>query len=310
MEKNCIQLAEECFKRARLTDEISNSTIIKYRYAVRKFFAVIGEKSFNDLILADFEEFVLKMKDGGAGNSRIANVISAIKWIIKTGENNLIIKSSVDLTKIIKPKTPKREVEYLEDGEIRMLLDAISNDESKGPEIRKYRMMALIVFLLQTGARIGETLSINISDIDRQNAEVSVIGKGNKQRTLFLTKNTILWVDKYLATRKDKNEALFVSLGGRSRWTQTDLGKSFRRYRNLSGIKKYFRIHSLRHTFATHYLMKGAGINVVQTALGHSDAVTTLKYYAGAVNKAKVKEMIKDEYFNPIPEARLKGVEI
>jgi len=306
MDKNCMQLAEECFKRARITDEISNSTIIKYRYAARKFFAVIGNKNFDGLTLTDFDDFILKMKDNGAGNSRIANVISAIKWIIRIGENNSIIKSNVDLVKIIKPKIPKREVEYLEDGEIRIFLDAIESDNSKGPEIRKFRMMALIVLLLQTGARIGETLSINILDIDRQNLEISVIGKGNKPRTLFLTKNTMLWIDKYLAARQDKNEALFVSLGGRSRWTQTDLGRSFRRYRKLSEIKKYFRIHSLRHTFATHYLMKGAGINVVQTALGHSDAVTTLKYYAGAVNKAKVKEMIKDEYFNPISEVSLK----
>lgn len=153
-------------------------------------------------------------------------------------------------------------------------------------------------------------MSINISSIDRQNMEVSVIGKGNKQRTLFLNESTLLLIDKYLVMRKDKIEALFVSLGGESRWTQTDLGKSFRRYKNLSGIKKYFRIHSLRHTFATHYLMNGAGINVVQTALGHSDAVTTLKYYAGAVNKVKVREMIKDEYFNPIPEASLKEAQM
>ena len=73
----------------------------------------------------------------------------------------------------------------------------------------------------------------------------------------------------------------------------------------MSGIKKEFVIHTLRHTFATQYLMKGAGINVVQTALGHSDPVTTLKYYAATVEKAKVREMINDRHFDFIPKSVL-----
>jgi integrase len=55
--------------------------------------------------------------------------------------------------------------------------------------------------------------------------------------------------------------------------------------------------------------MKGAGINVVQTALGHADAVTTLKYYAGAVNKIKVREMINDSHFDFIPKAALENLQ-
>ena len=89
---------------------------------------------------------------------------------------------------------------------------------------------------------------------------------------------------------------------GRSRWRQTDAGRSFRRYKRLSGIIRDFVIHTLRHTFATQYLMKGAGINVVQTALGHADPVTTLKYYAAAVEKAKVRDMINDRNFDFLPE--------
>lgn len=303
-----LKIIERVFQKARITGALSDSSIAKYRDSAKKFFSVLGNKSISSLELEDFDDFILKMKDNGASNSRIANVISAVKWIIRTGEDYSMIRSSIDFMKIVKPKIPRREVEYLTEDEIGMFLNAITGDKSKGPEIRKCRMMALIVFLLQTGARIGEALSINIQDIDRQNKEVGIIGKGAKPRTLFLTDNTVFWIDKYLSMRKDQNEALFVCSNGRSRWQQTDVGRTFRRYKQLSGIKKYFRIHSLRHTFATQYLMKGAGINIVQTALGHSDAVTTLKYYAGAVNKSKVKEMINDRHFDFIPEARIKGV--
>ena len=98
--------------------------------------------------------------------------------------------------------------------------------------------------------------------------------------------------------RKDDEQALFATQDGKSRWQQTDVGRLFRKYKRLSGIKKEFVIHTFRHTFATQYLMKGAGINVVQTALGHSDPVTTLKYYAATVEIAKVREMINDKHFD------------
>ena len=107
--------------------------------------------------------------------------------------------------------------------------------------------MACITFLLQTGARIGEALSINISDIDRLNKEVRVIGKGSKPRTLFLRDETLYWIDKYLSTRKDDERALFATQDGKSRWQQTDVGRSFRKYTQLSGIQKDFVIHTMRH---------------------------------------------------------------
>jgi integrase/recombinase XerD len=173
--------------------------------------------------------------------------------------------------------------------------------------VKNLRFMAFTTFLLQTGARIGEVLSINIDDIDRMNKEVRVMGKGRKPRTLFLRNETLYWIDRYLSVRQDNEKALFATQDGRSRWKQTDVGRSFRKYKRLSGIKKVFVIHTFRHTFATHYLMKGAGINVVQTALGHADSVTTLKYYAAAVEKNKVKEMINDKHFDFIPKSEIKN---
>lgn len=305
MLKSNPQLAEECFRSALIASELSDSSVIKYRDSIKKFFSII-DKSIGELEIRDFEDFILKMRDNGASNSRIANVISAVKWVINNLQINNMIKKTLDLEKVKKPKIEKKEVNYLTEEEIKIFLGAIERDiEEGGIMIRKVRAMALFVFLLQTGARIGEVLKINTDEINWQNKEVGVIGKGSKPRTLFLTDDTIFWIDKYLSLRKDENKALFVSLSGKSIWQQTDVGRSFRRYKKLSGIRKHFTIHTLRHTFATQYLTKGAGINVVQTALGHSDAVTTLKYYAGAVNKVKVKEMINDEHFNFIPKSVL-----
>ena len=296
-----LQLAEECFRDARITDDLCPSSIKKYASSIKKFFTVICDKKAEDLTNADFDRFIIHMKEKGASNSRISNVIASAKWLITKLQGKEMAFDQLNLLTIKKPRAMKKETNYLTEAEIKQFLEGIHRDIAKRETVKNIRFLAFALILIQTGARIGEVLSIDIDDIDRQNKEIKIIGKGSKPRKLFLRAETIQVIDNYLAVRRDNEKALFVTQDGMSRWQQTDAGRSFRRYKKLSGIKKTFVIHTLRHTFATQYLMKGAGINVVQTALGHSDPVTTLKYYTAAVEGAKVKEMINDRHFDFIP---------
>lgn len=163
-------------------------------------------------------------------------------------------------------------------------------------------MMALLLLLLQTAARLGEALSIKRNDIDRINMEIPIIGKGRKPRCLYISEDTLFWIDKYLSIRKDNSEYLFVSLDGKSKWQQTDVGRSFRRYRKLSGITKPFVLHTLRHTAATQLALKGVPMNEIQKILGHSHLETTIKYYIGAVESDLAKKVIRDEHYRYIPK--------
>lgn len=297
---------ERCFRQARITSELSDSSIVKYSDSIKKFFSVIGNKDFELLVIVDFEDFILKMRDNGASNSRIANIISAIKWIVKKLQDGGKIPKTLDLEKVKKPKIERKEVEYLNDQEIKRLIDCISDDLSKGEFIRKVRMMALVVFLLESGARIGEALSIRIEKIDWDSNEIPIVGKGKKPRTLFFRGRSKYWLQKYLSIRKSDSGFLFVTLSGLAKWSQTDVGRSFRRYRNLSGIKKKIVLHTLRHTTATQLSFKGAQFNEIQALLGHTRLETTVKYYIGAVEKQRVKQMMQDKYYDFIPESVLK----
>jgi integrase/recombinase XerD len=296
-----LKLAEECFIDARITDDLCPSSIKKYASSIKKFFTVIFDKELENLTNADFDRFIIHMKKNGASNSRISNVIASAKWIIARLQSKGVAFNQLNLPTIKKPKTMKKETNYLTEAEIGQFIGCIKRDIARKETVRNIRFMAFAMLLIQTGARIGEVLSTNIDDIDRQNKEIKIVGKGGKPRTLFLRDETLQTIDKYLSIRGDSERALFVTQDGKSRWQQTDAGRSFRKYKKLSGIKKNFVIHTLRHTFATQYLMRGAGINVVQTALGHSDPVTTLKYYTAAVEGAKVREMINDRHFDFIP---------
>ncbi len=302
MKDTLLKLAEECFRDVRITDELCSASIKKYRSSIKKFTTATGRTKLEDLSNSDFDHFIIKMKERNVSNSSIANVIASMKWFITKLQEKGMVFPALNLQAVKKPRVMKKETNYLTEEEVEQFVNAIKRDMAKRETVKNIRLMACVTLLLQTGARIGEVLSINIAEIDRKNKEVKVIGKGSKPRTLFLRDETLYWIDRYLSMRKDDEEALFATQDGQSRWKQTDVGRSFRKYKRLSGIRKNFVIHTLRHTFATQYLMKGAGINVVQTALGHSDPVTTLKYYAAAVEKSKVREMINDSHFDFIPK--------
>lgn len=144
---------------------------------------------------------------------------------------------------------------------------------------RTYRQRALLEFLYSTGCRLEEVEKLKISDIDWQNMKLRVIGKGNKERIVYLNAKAKVHLQKYLMTRLDDNTALFVTskrpikpLGRRS--IEREIGK----ISEQSRLNKDVYPHLLRHTMATHLLNAGADLGTVQAILGHEDASTTQIY--------------------------------
>ena len=298
-------MIEKCFQKARITDELCENSIIKYRESIKRFFKSIGEKNFSDIKMRDIESYILKAKKRGNSNSGIVGIIYAVKWVMKKLQNQNIIENKIDLDNICKPKIQKQEINYLTKEEIERFIRVIKSEIKSGEAIRKIRTMTLYVFLLETGARINEALSVKINDIDFKNREVAIIGKGGKPRKLLFYEQSELWIKKYLKRRKGKCEYLFATINGKSKWSYNDVGRSFQRYRKLSGIAKNFTIHTFRHTFATQLLLNGVPLNQVSFLLGHANLETTMKYYIGTIKIAEAKKFMKDEYFDFIPKSKL-----
>jgi len=296
------KMIEKCFQKARITDELCENSIIKYRESIKRFFKSIGEKNFSDIKMRDIESYILKAKKRGNSNSGIVGIIYAVKWVMKKLQNQNIIENKIDLDNICKPKIQKQEINYLTKEEIERFIRVIKSEIKSGEAIRKIRTMTLYVFLLETGARINEALSVKINDIDFKNREVAIIGKGGKPRKLLFYEQSELWIKKYLKRRKGKCEYLFATINGKSKWSYNDVGRSFQRYRKLSGIAKNFTIHTFRHTFATQLLLNGVPLNQVSFLLGHANLETTMKYYIGTIKIAEAKKFMKDEYFDFIPK--------
>ena len=140
------------------------------------------------------------------------------------------------------------------------------------------RDLAIIEFLISTGIRVGELVKLNILDVDFENKECIVLGKGNKQRKVYFDAKTKIHLKQYLNTRSDDNPSLFVSL--LKPYNSLEISGveiMLRKIGQKIGIDKVHP-HKFRRTLATKAIDKGMPIEQVQHLLGHSKIDTTLEY--------------------------------
>ena len=180
-------------------------------------------------------------------------------------------------------KTPERSLDLITNAELERLMkaptDALAKEEDAHKRERLMRDRAMLELLFSTGLRVAELCSQD-SDIDLTRDELSVRGKGDKVRVVFLSPSAKDAVKEYLAARKDMEEALFVD--GRPeklhRITPRDVQRQIKVYAAKAGITKKVSPHTLRHVFATDLLSNGADIRSVQALLGHASINTTQIY--------------------------------
>ena|SRR5258708_3548193 len=183
---------------------------------------------------------------------------------------------SLAAEKIELPKTPSRQIEVLGYGDLERLLAA-----PKGNTLRALRDRAILETFFSTGLRLAELCSLS-RYIDLKRGEVTVRGKGDKLRVVFVADSAREAIQKYLAKRNDANEKLFVSIDKAGKVIGPITPRSVQRLvatRALeAGISKHIHVHQLRHSFATDLLMNGADLRSVQVLLGHANIATTQVY--------------------------------
>lgn len=200
------------------------------------------------------------------------NISSFFTWL---EEEDYIIKSP--MRRIHKIKTAKTVKEVITDEEIEKMRDGCQN----------LRDLAIIDLLYSTGIRIGELVRLNIDDIDFDERECIVFGKGDKERRVYFDAKTKIHLAGYINSRSDVNPALFVTLDAPyDRLQISGVEIRLRRLGRELGINKVHP-HKFRRTMATRAIDKGMPIEQVQKLLGHSQIDTTMHY--AIVNQTNVK---------------------
>lgn len=200
------------------------------------------------------------------------NISSFFSWL---EEEDYILKSPMRRIHKIKTKTVVKET--ISDEAIEKIRDHCS-------EIRD---LAIIDLLYSTGIRVGELVNLNISDVDLEQRECIVYGKGDKERRVYFDAKAKIHLQNYFASRDDSNPALFVTLDApHERLKISGVEIRLRSLGRLLGLEK-IHPHKFRRTMATRAIDKGMPIEQVQKILGHSQIDTTMRY--AIVNQNNVK---------------------
>lgn len=266
----------EIFLAAKLVEGCSAKTIKYYETTVRQLFRympkAVKEYTTDDLraYLAVFQK---KHKSSKVTIDNIRRIFSSFfSWL---EDEDFILKSPV--RRIHKVKTGEQVKEVISDENLERLRDNCTCP----------RDLAIIDMLASTGMRVGELVKLNRNDVNFTERECIVFGKGNKERVVYFNARAKLHLQEYLATRRDKNPALFVSLD--KPHARLQISGVEMRLRDLGRNLKIPRIHphKFRRTLATTAIDKGMPVEQVQTLLGHVKIDTTMRY--AMVNQTNVK---------------------
>ncbi len=235
------------------------------------------------------------MVDRGLSVNRQYSVLTTLKVFFKFCRRVLKITCLDPDREIQLPQRPKPFVHYLTNEEVGRLRDCIDIHKFAG-----LRMRTLIEVLLNTGLRISEALSLDRDFFEMGSADVVIIGKGSKPRTVFFPEPTIEWIRRFLRFRADDYPAVFVTTGMPRRWDRNDLSKYFKKLKWKARITKPLTPHILRHTFCTNLRDNGTDITLIKELAGHQDIQTTAKYYLG-VSKQSLRDAVRKNLNYDIP---------
>jgi integrase/recombinase XerD len=173
------------------------------------------------------------------------------------------------------PKAAKRLPQVMSEAEVGTLLR--TKIAGKDDTLR-LRNAAIMELLYASGIRRAELVGLNLADIDTERRMMRVIGKGNKQRMVFMNEAAATAIRAYLGLRpRSSDEALFLSKR-KTRLSHRQAWVIFREFAQLSGLTKHVTPHVMRHSFATHLLENGADLMTIKELLGHESLSTTQIY--------------------------------
>ena len=266
----------EAFLAAKKVEGCSDKSLRYYYSTIDNMLTNVG-KTAKHITTDDLRQYLdAYQKSSKASKVTIDNIrrilSSFFSWL---EEENHILKSPV--RRIHKVKTGKTVKETYTDEALEIMRDSCETD----------RDLAMIDLLASTGMRVGEMVKLNRADIDFQERECIVFGKGDKERRVYFDARTKLHLMRYLESRNDSNPALFVSLQSpHNRLQISGVEVRLRVLGRRLGISKVHP-HKFRRTLATMAIDKGMPIEQVQRLLGHQSIDTTLQY--AMVNQNNVK---------------------
>lgn len=273
---------KDTFLATLIVENKSSRTISQYNLHLTQFADYFAGKEAKDIDATDIRSFLYAYKRSrGISNLSLNNKRSSISsffsWL---ADEEYIDKDPTRKVKKIKVTKKKKK--------------AFTSDELERMRIActDIRDRALIEMLACTGCRVSELSNINLNDIDFTRKKVRIVGKGDKERTVFISDTAMIYLNRYLETRQDNNVALFTS----KRFPYDRLQKDGieRVVRDLGRMcNVYAHPHKFRRTLCTNLIMRGMPLQNVAILMGHADINMTANVYYDASDRAIEYEYIR-----------------
>ncbi len=223
----------------------------------------------------DLRRYLAEMRRADYQRATIARKLATLRSFYKFLARQGHVEANPVKT-IRTPRQEKRLPKFLEPEEVERLLAA-----PQGDDLLTLRDKAILEVLYSTGMRVSELVGLDLKDVDPIGEVVRVRGKGKRERLAPLGSYALEALDRYLAARAGAEvhdeKALFVNRHGR-RLSARSVRRKLAKYLKVAGLDPAVSPHTLRHSFATHMLERGADLRAVQELLGHRSLSTTQVY--------------------------------
>lgn len=292
-------LLEEFLNYLSVEKGLSKNTILAYKTDITFFidyFEAIGKKGIENISRQDITDYLLSLKDKGLSSNSISRALVAVKMFYRFLVQERFIKE--DTAGVLEsPRLIRPLPNVLGMAEVDKLLSA--------PDIRGWigiRDRAALELMYATGMRVSELVELTLDGLNLDVGFIRCRGKGDKERIVPIGRKAKEAVSRYLErTRprlsKNKDDKhLFLSRLGK-KISRQSFWKMIKSCARKARVKSGITPHTLRHSFATHLLERGADLRVVQEMLGHSDISTTQIYTH--INKERLKSIHRQYHPRP-----------
>ncbi len=258
----------------------SRHTVSAYRTDLGQFLS-FADYNIDSVDIDLLRRYLFQLKKQNYGPRSTGRKIAAIKSFFNFLIKRQYIRKNPALL-ISSPKLPERLPSFLTYEEVEKILESAGgNDEMV------LRDRAIMELLYSSGLRVGELVSLKISDINIPEGTLRIKGKGNKERIVPVGSYALNYIFDYIEKRTNvRTPFIFLNRKG-NRLTSRSVERIIKRWARIAGITKKVTPHVFRHSFATHLLDRGADLRTVQELLGHSDITTTQIYTHVTVQRLK-----------------------
>ena len=284
---NLMQYISNYLSYLEIERGLAKNTILAYENDLSDFFNFLseerGEIDISEIKRKDFSAYIKHLAKLEMNPATITRRIASIKGLFKYLCYNRDIKSNPAIS-IVSPKLPKKLPKVLTVSEVdKILMNGLTTAEN-----------AIFELLYSAGIRVSELTGLNIKNVDLSQRMIKVFGKGSKERMIPINNKCVEALKKYLKQR----ELISLKYNSKPNLFLDDKGKPITRQKVYKIIQKQGELinkkispHTIRHSFATHLLERGADLRVVQELLGHASIVTTQIYTHIS------KNTLRDVYF-------------